>query len=99
MGIGTIPPTALLLTKNSVLIGEFESYSSIGHHLGISIDDKGKITFQGEVQTPSYVMDTAPDPYRTGSGFTKHEAINDWCRHHMKNHLGSYKLYRYLKGV
>jgi hypothetical protein len=86
-----MPSTALLLTRSDTLVvGRFSNYTEVGHHLGISIDDDGKITFRGREVNPTYRL--VPDD----NGFTKTDAIRDWCRCHMHNNLGDYRVYRYL---
>lgn len=94
--MSTMPATALLLVRNDIIvIGEFASYADIGSYLGISIDDEGVIHFRGKPQLPSYILDTHPDPRY--NGFTKVEAMRDWCKHHMQKNLRDHTIYRFIK--
>ena len=92
---GVMPPTALLLVRSGVVQGHFSSYTAIGYYLGIYIDDDGVITFMKEKRHPTYVLDTHG---RADPGFSKENAIRDWCRCSMQKNLPrDYEIYRYLK--
>jgi hypothetical protein len=94
--VGVIPKTALLLTKYDRIVGHFKSYSEVGHHLGVSIDKEGKITFMGKRCYPEYVLGDV-NSFTPVKPFTPSEAVNDWCRCYMSKALPShYTLYRYL---
>jgi hypothetical protein len=83
---GTIPPTKLLLTRSEVVVGSFDSYSSIALYLGIKVED-GVVHFMGHKVHPTY-----------GESWTNDlDIIRDWAKCYMKNHLPSnHKIYKYL---
>ena len=84
---GVLPRTAYLLTKNEIVIGEFESLLAIATHIGISVDD-GQVTFDGKEVSPTY-----------SDEWNKAGIIRDWARYHMKRNMqNGYKVYRYLPG-
>lgn len=92
---GVLPKTAYLLVSNGIVVREFENLSSITFHLGISINDKGIITFMSKPVNPSYSLEYSLQSGR--DGFTKSNAIKDWSRCYLYKHLPSqYKIYRYL---
>jgi hypothetical protein len=93
--IGTLPRTKLLLVGNSVVRGEFQTKSEIGHHYGISVSDDGVVTFNGKPRLPKYVMD--PDKCMiVGNHFkSKADVIRDWCACYMRLPAG-HKIYRYM---
>ncbi|CAL9986841.1 hypothetical protein VPHK469_0113 [Vibrio phage K469] len=90
---GVMPATALLLTKNGQVIGEFNNYSELGGWFHISITEKGVITMGGIYQSPEYTL--APER----NGFTPEEAVKDWCKNYLKKTVEprGYKIYRFVK--
>lgn len=82
---GVLPRTAYLLTKNEMVVGEFSSRTDVAMHIGVSVDDNGRITFGGDEVGPKYSSEWA----------NKDEIVRDWARYHMKMPSG-YKIYRYL---
>jgi len=94
--VSTMPPTALMLVKNDMVLGHFNNYTEIGYHFGIVCAGGGVINFRGKPMNPTYVLETDPRIMHPGHGFTKHGAVSNWCKYHMKNNLPGYQIYRYL---
>ena len=93
--MGTMPPTALLLINGCLVVGSFDSYSAIGHYLGVSCDDDGVITFLGVKRNPSYILEHH-EQSACNRGFTKDGAIRDWSKRYMQSNMHNYQIYRYL---
>ena len=96
--VGTIPPTALLLTKNDFVIVEFRSYFEVTKEIGISVSDEGVVTFLGKELHPHYVMKDNGQP-GTKPFTSKQEVIRGWAGEYMRKHMHEhgYFVYRFLK--
>lgn len=92
--VGTFPKTKLLLTTETVVIGEFDSYLSVGLYFKARIDDKGHVFFNEKKQNPEYCLKEKPGIPNPGC-WKKREALADWCRNYMKLPHG-YKVYRFI---
>ena len=92
----TLPPTALLLTENDMVIGHFKSYGDIARHLGISVSDEGRVTLMGKEMGPTYCMEDTGSILNNSWGSAR-EVENDWAVHYMSKNLPKrYCIYRYL---
>jgi len=91
--MGTLPRTALLLTRNDMVVGTFPSFSAIAYYLNVSVDMKtGTVLLDGEPQLPKYIV--KDDGY--GNHWkAAHDIVKDWSRSHMKLPSGC-RIYRYL---
>ena len=91
--MGTSPPTALLLTRNDIVVGRFSSWSAMTIYLGISVDmETGVVSLTGKPQQPTYVV---TDDGGDNHWKTEMDVIKDWSSKHLKLPSG-YAVYRYL---
>lgn len=89
---GTMPSTALLLTRGGTVVGEFISYADLGLAVGISVTDDGIVMLGEDPQSPTYIYD--PTGKNRNAFRTKREIIADWTRCYFRDR--SYRIYRYL---
>jgi len=101
---GTLPPTAWLLTKDSVVQGKFDTLLEIALHLGTYINPEGVVTFMNKKAGPTYLMVGHSDmkigttTFTSRNAFTPEEALKNWASCELRNRLpGEYTIYRYLK--
>lgn len=92
--VGVLPKTKLLLVNEIVVVGEFSSYSEIGHYFNIKVTDEGVVIFNGKEQLPHYVV-TDDGPIVNNYWKSKSDIIRDWCSRHMRLPSG-YRVYRFL---
>ncbi len=90
--VGTLPKTALLLTRHHTVIGSFDSYFAVAQEIGFHVSDDGVVMFDDVPQNPTYIYDPTGD--NPNAFFSKDDILRDWARSHMA--APGYKIYRYL---
>lgn len=84
---GVMPKTRYLLAKETTILGDFKSLTSIGKFFNLICTNEGTIIFNGEKQTVSYTMDQ----------WNPSSAARNWALWEMhKNLPHGYHIYRYI---
>ena len=95
--MGTLPATAYLLIDCNEVVGEFANKTAIARHFGIFVSDDGRVTFNGELVYPSYIMSSVGQMVLGNHFKSKEEVISDWSRSYLEKNLPrDCSIYRFL---
>lgn len=91
---GTLPNTALLLTRNGRIIAHCKNWQEVADALGVTITQGGYVVAGGVRRNPCYVLKAHSD----WNGFEPDAARVDWVRYHSSGYFAgnNIRVYRFL---